>query len=257
MSNSTRVHAVSVERCEASLLPAAPAWIDTPTAGLVVDALRYAQLAADVVLIHGGPGLGKTKAIQRYASESPNVWHVTMSPAMSGMVAALSEIATALGGNRDYIRTASALHRRICARMRDTAGLLVIDEAQHLGVPALEQIRAIYDAGRIGLALVGNDTVYCRLTGGITAPYLDRFASRVGKRLSLRSVAEADVDRLLEAWALRDAQCVAEVRRVASKPGALRLVTKGLRLATAYAQAEARPLRLADLRAAWLELGGV
>src|ERR1035437_1267786 len=63
-------------------------------------------------------------------------------------------------------------HDRVSAIMAcGTGGLLVIDEAQHLSVAALDQIRSIHDATDLGIALVGNQQVYARLTGGNRAAY--------------------------------------------------------------------------------------
>ncbi len=62
----------------------------------------------------------------------------------------LTRIAQTLG-----IRTTGAVHvieANIVERVRETRGLLVIDEAQHLTHRALDAVRSIHDAAGIGLA---------------------------------------------------------------------------------------------------------
>ena len=41
--------------------------------------------------------------------------------------------------------------------LRGREGLLIIDEAQHLLLPALESLRSIHDATACGLVLMGNE----------------------------------------------------------------------------------------------------
>lgn len=242
-------------RAKAATLPIAPEYVPTPTAEKVVAALRYAQLAGDIAVVYGAAGLGKTEGIKQYARLAPNVWHATMTPASASVVTALEEIADAVGAG-DVSGGAAKLHRAIVKRIRATNGLLVIDEAQHLSVAALDQIRSLHDATGIGIALVGNEQVYARMTGGNRAAYLDRLYSRIGKRVRLVKSTQADINLLLEAWNVDDPKCRAQLVEIASKPGGLRGLTKVLRLAAMYAVGAKRALCCDDVRAAWRELGG-
>lgn len=233
-------------------MPQAPTYVDTPTCQRVLAALGYAQQAGDITVTYGGAGLGKTTACLQYQRSQPSVWIATMEPASAGVVTCLQTIAEALG--LDVAGGALHLSRAIGKRVRGTNGLLVIDEAQHLSVAALDQIRSIHDATGIGIALVGNEGVYSRMAGGRHAQQLDRLYSRIGKRLSLRQPSEADIRALAKAWNM-DAKCLPVVMEIARRPGALRAMTKTLRLATMHATAEQRALCCQDIRAAARELG--
>lgn len=242
------------KRSADAMMPVAPGYVPTPTSEKVIGALRYAQTAQDIAVIYGGAGLGKTSGIKRYVALMPQVWHITMTPASASVVTALQEIAEVVGSSTGG--GAAALHRGICKRIVDTGGLLVIDEAQHLSVAALDQIRSIHDATEIGIALVGNDAVYARMTGGNRAAYLDRLYSRIGRKVRLPRAVKDDVHAIIEAWAIADAKCRAQLEDIASKPGAIRTLTKVLRLAAMYAAAQGRALCCDDVRTAWRELGG-
>lgn len=242
-------------RLESRALPRAPDWISTPSAERVMAALGYAQLAQDVAIIYGGAGLGKTSAARRYRKTSPNVWIATMTPCTASAVTALEEIADALGIEPGTGSGAARLQRNLIRRLRGTMGLLIIDEAQHLSVAALDAIRALHDATSIGLALVGNEAVYARMTGGNRAPYLDRLFSRIGKRVRLTRAARGDVDGIIEAWRIESKDCRAVLQDIASKPGGLRGLTKVLRLASMFAAGAGRSVCCDDVRAAWRDLG--
>jgi len=242
------------ERSKAAALPAAPGWVETRQAQRILAALRYAQIGNDIVVIYGPAGTSKSETCRHYARVAPNTFVVTMTPAQTGLTAALNAVYDALG-LREARLTASAMHRLICTRLRGCGGLLVIDEAQHLGHLALDQIRSIHDATGIGLALVGNEQVFTIMSGGQRAAYLDRLHSRVGKWLALKAPTEADIDALVKAWGIDDGDCRQQIRAVAQRPGALRVLTKVLRLASASAAAAGRALCCDDVSAAVKELG--
>lgn len=242
------------ERTKAAELPAAPTWFETGQTQRILATLRYAQLANDMVVIYGPAGVSKSQSCKRYAAVSPNVFVVEMTPAQAGLTAALKALYEAVGLKEGNL-TAAAMNKLICLRLKGSEGLLIIDEAQHLGHMALDQIRSIHDATGIGIALVGNEQVYTVMTGGTRAAYLDRLFSRIGKRLALKAPAEADVDALIKAWRIDDASCRQQIRAVAQRPGALRVLTKVLRLASATAAAAGRSLCCDDVAAAIKELG--
>jgi DNA transposition AAA+ family ATPase len=248
------VDAYHTRRLEARALPQAPAWVETPTGGRVLAALGYAQLAGDIAIVYGGAGLGKTTTIEQYRRSSPNVWIATMSPCTASAVPALEEVAEVLG--IEVSGGAAKLQRAIVKRLRGTMGLLIIDEAQHLSVAALDAMRALHDATGLGLALVGNESVYARMTGGNRAAYLDRLFSRIGKRVRLTRSTKGDIDALIDAWNLSVRECRPALHDIASKPGGLRGMTKVLRLASLFAAGAGRPVNCDDIMAAWRDLGG-
>lgn len=242
------------ERANNEELPEVPRWVDTPTSRRILSDLKYAHLAKDLILIIGGAGIGKTKTISQYAAVTPGVWHVEMSAATGSLVGALEEIAIAVGV-RDYARTGPYLQRAIAAKIRGTGGLLVIDEAQHLTVQALDQIRWFNDSCDIGLVLSGNDRVYTQMTGGNRAAYLDRLYSRVGKRTHIKRVTAGDADAIIKAWGIGDSLSRNGIREIANRPGALRVLNKVLRLAATYAQAKAKSIGSEEIALAARELG--
>jgi DNA transposition AAA+ family ATPase len=236
-------------------MPTAPEWVETPSARAVLSALSFAQMAEAVSVVYGGAGVGKTTTLARYKQQSPNVWVVTATPAVSAPGPILTRIAQALG-----IRSTGAVHMveaNIIERVRETRGLLVIDEAQHLTHRALDAIRSIHDAAGIGLALVGNEIVYSQLTGGSRSVGFAQLFSRVAKRVRLSRAKDADVTALLEAWGITDKEARQLCLGIGRRPGALRGLSQTLRLASMFAAASGtnRP-GVEHIRDAWKDLGG-
>jgi DNA transposition AAA+ family ATPase len=81
----------------------------------------------------------------------------------------------------------------------DPTSLILVDEADRLRMASLEQVRAIFDEGRIGLILIGMPG----LEKGL-ARY-PQFYSRIGFVHEFRPLGTAEVRRLLEqCWAPAD-----------------------------------------------------
>lgn len=235
-------------------LPIAADYVATPSGERIKAVLTYAQMAADLAVIYGGAGVGKTKATRSYAASNPNVWISTMRPDTANVASCLEEIGEAVGtktGSR-----AARLSRDICRRIEGTGGLLIIDEAQALSVPAIESIRSIHDATGVGLVLCGNESVYARFTGGSRAATFAQLFSRIGKRLRLNRPSMKDVAVLADAYHVAGAAERGALFDISQKPGALRAVTKTLRLAAMFAAGQGLPLALPHIMAAWKDLGG-
>lgn len=81
---------------------------------------------------------------------------------------------------------------RVASTLPDPTALLVIDEADRLKVAGLEQVRDIFDQGRIGLVLIGMPGIEKRL-----ARY-PQFYSRIGFVHEFRPLDAAAIRQLLD-----------------------------------------------------------
>lgn len=232
--------------------PAPPEWADTPLAARAMAALAHAHLAADMCAVYGAPGLGKTLAARRYAGLRPNVWIATATRATRSVTGTLRQVADAMQ-LRSVPRRAADLESAAVERLRGSGGLLIVDEAQHLPVASLEELRSLHDASGCGLALVGSDPLWLRLSAG-RHPELAQLYSRVGKRVRLGGVTAADTAALLSAWGLQEAGLELHAGAIAARPGGLRSLVKALSLARSAAAGKS--LRPTHLRAAWRDLAG-
>lgn len=208
----------------------APAdFVETESSEQIGSALAYAQASGDMVCIHGGPGIGKTHTIRKFVAAYDNVWVATIRPATAAVVPALEEIALAVG-LEECGGGARRIGRAIEARVRGLRGIIILDEAQHLSMAAIEEVRSLHDATGVAIALVGNETVYARLTGRSRASHFAQLFSRLGLRLGIPHPTAKDVRQIAKRWSV-DEKGLDLLEQIASRPGALRAVVKVLRLA--------------------------
>lgn len=239
---------------EALTLPSIPDWLETPTAARILNTAAFAHQAQAMAVISSPPGLGKTVTLRRYRQTRPNVWMATMAPSSATLVPALKSVARALGKKGRLPAGAQDLTQEIAEHVTDKLGLLMIDEAQHLELKALEEVRAIHDMTGVGLVLAGNETVYSRLTGGEREANFAQLFSRVGKRLALRRPARDDVRVIAGAWQASERETLKFLEDKATLPGGLRQITFALRMATMFARGEGREVGLDDIKRAWVDL---
>lgn len=142
--------------------------------------------------------------------------------------------------------------REVINRLRDTGGLLIIDEAQHLTTAALDLLRALNDRAGIGIAWIGNEPLRGRIEGmGREASYAQIF-SRVGMWKSRHNPTKADLNQLIDAWGVEGEPVRKTLRWIGSREGGLRELNKTLRFAWFLAGSEGRDeLTQADVEAGW------
>ena len=228
-----------------------PNYVATKTAQRILSTLAFAQATHELVIAYGGAGMGKTQAAKEYARKHSNAWLTTITPASSAMLSVLDRIAFAIGV-KPSSRRCAVVEAEILERLKDTDGLLIIDEAQHLKARVMEQIRAIFDASNIGLALLGNDIIYSQLTGGFRSASFAQMFSRISKRLHLRHPSESDVAALSKAMGVSGSSEKSLLEKIAARPGALRGVVQTVRLASILAGST--DIKATHLKQAWHEL---
>ena len=163
---------------------------ETGAAAEVATALGYAQAAADVVLIHGPSGRGKTWAAKRHCAGRSSAFYVAVSGATGTMPGLLAQVALAIGEVVERRTSSLEAETTIVNRLRDRTALLVVDEAHHLRTRLLDELRCIRDRAGCGLALIGDDSIFMPLG---RAPQL---IGRIGMKVNLRAQAESDVSEI-------------------------------------------------------------
>ena len=232
-------------------LPADPEWFSTPSAEIIMAGLSYAQMAGDICLVYGSPGVGKTRAARHYATQYANVWVAQMFPTCT-LWSCLDRTARAVGLRASHARS-SRIEADLIERLNGSRGLLVIDEAHLLGARALEELRSLHDATGTGLALVGNPLLFSRLTGH-RAEQFEQLYSRIGKIVRLPRTTVADADALLAAWGIAGPGVRDTAHDIVRRKGGLRRLTRVLRWATLSARGA--DVTASHLAAAWKDLGG-
>jgi DNA transposition AAA+ family ATPase len=233
----------------------APTFMRTKTSERIFDALEFAQSAPDFVVISGGPGVGKTTSIEAYQALGANIWVLTMEPSIK----TISSLLNALGGEMGMLpRHSDNMSVTIRQKIRNTEGLVVVDEAQHMTLEQQDQLRqTVFDRGGIGLAFVGSDKLNETFARERAAGRSAQLVSRIGQRVNREKPLKSDVDLILSGWGIENEEVRAKALGIAMKPGALRQMNKALRIAFAVSdrRGDSEPSP-DDLDLAWKQLGG-
>ena len=212
----------------------------------VTAVVEYAHKQRDIGVLYGPAGIGKTTALRAYQEITPQTLYITANQTLSGSRAILEEILQQLG--KPEAGSARRMMLTIVNTLKDSGRLLIIDEAQHLSLRALETMRAIYDECGIAVILAGNESVYGNMTGKSAAPFAQLY-SRVGIQRSLSGkVRMNDIAAVLGTEIGEES--LAYLHKIALRPGGLRVVVKLYILAKTIANRQDQELTLDHLKAA-------
>ena len=234
-------------------LPEPPRFVETQTVKQIWTSMRFASLTESIAVVCGNPGVGKTEAAREYRRTNNNVWMITITPSCASVLECLTELAFELGMN-DAPRRKGPPSRALRRRLEGTQGLVIIDEADHLGAEVLEELRLLQESTRIGLVLMGNHRVYSNMTGGNRTVEFARLFSRIAKRTAINKTKKADVKAIADAWQINGENELELLQQIAQKPGALRILNHSLRLAAMTAHGKGERVNEDYLRQAFREL---
>jgi DNA transposition AAA+ family ATPase len=199
---------------------------------------------------HGAPGVGKTLSAWQYARwdlvEAPASYYLPAAEVPQEFITQRTIVYTPEVANapRQVERTVQGLRRRVNAlalralQAQDADGpgeagrvpdLIIVDEADRLKMAGLEQMRALYDEGNLGLIFIGMPGLEKRL-----ARYAQLY-SRVGFVHQFRALSTEEMQFILaHKWAqlgltlaaddFTDAEAVAAIVRITG--GNFRLIQR-------------------------------
>ncbi len=163
-----------------------PEFIPTLTANLILEKLQEADLQGALALLCGPPGIGKTFAIEEFIDRiekqhDPEKPEVLFATAHSVSTPKSLMAALCLQAGIPHQGTASTLAESLVRKLETGHFLIIVDEANHLDIEAMELLRYVYDLGHLGIVLVGTLRLYEIFTDGSRpAGELEQLWSRVG-----------------------------------------------------------------------------
>ena len=195
-------HFLKVERIEARAHR--PEFIPTLTASSVLEKLAKADERQALALLYGPPGIGKTFAVEEFMDRiekqndpaKPEIFFVTAHSASTpkSLMANLC-----LQAGIPHQGTASTLAESLVRKLQAGHYLIIVDEANHLNIAAMELLRYVYDLGHLGVVLVGTLRLYEIFTDGSRpAGELEQLWSRVEISQLLPSLTEYEARQMIQ-----------------------------------------------------------
>ena len=178
------------------ILPKAP-FVETLVARKVMRLCRMAHVERKMVVLAGQSGIGKTMALRKYSLENKSVIYIAANSA-SGMQTTIYRIAQLAGTS--VVGDTSIRAERIIGALKGTNKVIIVDEADHLKLNAIEMIRYIHDQAGIGVVLSGWQEMIHTITGGGSGEgKYSRIYTRCGAIESLRPISKKDARLIVEA----------------------------------------------------------
>lgn len=189
------------KKSEATTMPFLPSdkYVPTSISRSVYASIEYCQLHRCVGVLHGDAGIGKTTAAEKFAMDHPDsTILLTMRPStasLNGVCKMLAkELQVPVRGNRyDMMEV-------VRERLSGTDKVIVVDEAQMLNLPAIEELRALADKGNAlgvpgnGVVFIGNSIVYDRILGRADAEFAQLFSrARMPNRYKASNLTLDDI----------------------------------------------------------------
>lgn len=213
----------------------------------IIMAISFAEAAGDISLIYGDAGLGKTVSIKEYVKEHPETIYLELKDCDKSTKGVCEKILNCIGKEQRGVDR--LLVDSIIEYLYHRPRLIVIDEAQHLSIRALENLRAINDATENGIVLCGNPTVYDRMHGRGQAHFAQLY-SRIGIRRHIIEPSLKDIGAIFEPFQL-DKESLLYLHQLALQRGGIRNCVKVLNIALRLLDAEKEPLNIDHLQSAY------
>lgn len=214
-----------------------PTRIETSVTRAVMKAIKTARDEQQIVDICAPSGSGKSQGVTEYLAQVRKaegfncpVWTVELTAFAMSKKSILEMIATACVSPSYVVSNELHAVRAIEEATQGRGGVLIIEEAQHLGdlknidgIHIFNGLRRYVDAKCFGVALIGNGELYEVLKKGKgSAQLISRMASF---REIIPGCTDDDVDRIMQAWGVIGKAERAACLKIAKSPGALRNLT--------------------------------
>jgi len=165
----------------------------TTNAAKIFEAARMCHLDGDIGVVVGLAGIGKTTAVKEYTKHNSGV---VLIEADLGYTAKelFRELHIKLGF--DGQGSVNQLKEDVINKLKDSGRLIIVDEAEHLPVRALDLLRRINDKAGVGILFCGLN----RFMDNLRLKQAD-FAylyTRVGFKVVLSTLQASDVNSIIE-----------------------------------------------------------
>lgn len=204
-----------------------------------------------MALVTGDAGAGKTTTLHHYADTNTGVIFVTANACTTSATAVLGLICKELG-QRVPGRKAMIMDILV-EQLKGSNRLIIIDEADHLSLDALQAVRNINDLAGVGIVLSGNDKIYRQMLAGRRSYEFDQLRTRIVVRKKV--VNDYTIDEMTAIFPDLNQDCIGYLLKLANSES-LRTAKKLYEVAMDFAAAQGTVLTVKHLRSTQRQLLG-
>jgi DNA transposition AAA+ family ATPase len=166
-----------------------------------------------------GSGTRKTMAAEHFKKcMGESVYLVTLRHTTGGVTPMIRQVMRAMRLRPDSNGRA-ACSEQIMDHVRHAKATIIFDEANHMQLESIEEVRAWHDATGVGVALFGNEELAFRIRGGRRSHQYARLARRIAKFYVQDLLTDADIGAFLDAANIDDAKTRRLLVQVGTAPG--------------------------------------
>ncbi len=159
--------------------PKEPGFQRTTVSGIVLDLIEHCHIQGKVGVAYGDAGIGKTMAIREYVRLNPDsTVYMTISPCFATVNGAMELLAKEM---RIREKMARQIYSEAVQRLKGSSKVVIVDEAQHLTLKAIDQLRHLAEDSGVGMTFVGNEEIYLKMRGRQEKAYSQLY-SRIANR---------------------------------------------------------------------------
>lgn len=209
----------------------------------VLFACNYAHRNNDITLVSGDAGAGKTTALKYYAENNTGVIFITANACITTATAILSLICRQIG--RQVPTRRAALMNTLVEQLTGTNRLIIIDEADHLLLDALQAVRNLNDIAHCGIVLSGNDKIYRQMLSPRRGYEFEQIRTRIIVRKKVFN--EYTIEEMRAMFPSLNQECIGYMLKLACAES-LRTARKLYEVAKEVANAKKEALSVKHLR---------
>ena len=211
----------------------------------------YAHQHNEIALVTGDAGAGKTTALHHYTDTSTGIIFVTANACTTSATAVLGLICKELG-QRIPGRKAM-LMEILVEQLKGSNRLIIIDEADHLSLDALQAVRNINDLAGVGIVLSGNDKIYRQMLAGRRSYEFDQLRTRIVVRKKV--INDYTIEEMKAIFPSLNQDCIGYLLKLANSES-LRTAKKLYEVTMDFAAAQGASLSVKHLRSTQRQLLG-
>jgi DNA transposition AAA+ family ATPase len=183
----------------------APDYVETSISTEVYLTIQYCHVSRGIGVISGDAGIGKSKAALKYAQDYSEAIYITASKACKSLKDLYRMIARRLRINEN--RNLFDMQIDIRSRLDGSNKVIIIDEAQHLSITAIDGIRYFNDEDNenglqpVGIVFIGNHELRNKMMGKFEQSLAQLYNRiQIQRVIFTGNVAEEDIKKLFPVY---------------------------------------------------------